>query len=30
MVLSLDKGFDTSRKGIKWMNIEDFLLNKID
>jgi len=27
MVLSLDKGFETSRKGIKWMNIEDFLLN---
>ena len=24
-VLSLDEGFETSRKGIKWMNIEDFL-----
>ena len=30
MVLSLDKGFDTSRKGIRWVNIEDFLLNKMD
>lgn len=25
-VLSLDKGFETSRKGIRWMNIRDFLL----
>jgi uncharacterized protein len=25
-VLSLDKGFETSRKGIRWMNIKDFLL----
>lgn len=24
-VLSLDKGFETSRKGIRWMNIKDFL-----
>ncbi len=24
-VLSLDKGFETSRKGIRWMNVEDFL-----
>jgi uncharacterized protein len=24
-VLSLDKGFETSRKGIRWMNIQDFL-----
>lgn len=28
LVLSLDKGFETSRKGIGWMNIEDFLLKK--
>ena len=28
MVLSLDKGFETSRNGIQWMNIEDFLLKK--
>jgi len=26
IVLSLDKGFETSRKGIQWMNIQDFLL----
>ncbi|MFH1160984.1 MAG: ATP-binding protein [bacterium] len=26
LVLSLDEGFDTSRKGIRWMNIKDFLL----
>ena len=26
-VLSLDKGFETSRKGIRWMNIQDFLLS---
>jgi predicted AAA+ superfamily ATPase len=26
-VLSLDKGFETSRKGIRWMNIRDFLLD---
>lgn len=26
MVLSLDNGFETSRNGIRWMNIEDFLL----
>lgn len=25
LVLSLDEGFETSRKGIRWMNIEDFL-----
>jgi hypothetical protein len=25
-VLSLDKGFETSREGIRWMNIQDFLL----
>ena len=25
-VLSLDEGFETSRKGIRWMNIKDFLL----
>jgi predicted AAA+ superfamily ATPase len=25
-VLSLDNGFETSRKGIRWMNIQDFLL----
>lgn len=25
-VLSLDKGFETSRKGIRWMNIKDFLM----
>jgi len=29
MVLSLDKGFETSRKGIQWMNIEDFLMNEL-
>lgn len=28
IVLSLDKGFETSRNGIQWMNIEDFLLKK--
>lgn len=28
LVLSLDKGFETSRNGILWMNIEEFLLNK--
>ncbi|MFN6944136.1 MAG: ATP-binding protein [Cytophagaceae bacterium] len=27
-VLSLDKGFETSKSGIKWMNIEDFLLQE--
>ncbi len=27
-VLSLDSGFDTSRKGIRWMNIRDFLINE--
>lgn len=27
-VLSLDKGFETSRNGIRWMNIVDFLLSK--
>ena len=26
LVLTLDKGFDTNRKGIMWKNIEDFLL----
>jgi len=26
-VLSLDKGFETSRNGIQWMNIVDFLLS---
>jgi uncharacterized protein len=25
-VLSLDKGFETSREGIRWMNIQDFLM----
>jgi hypothetical protein len=25
-VLSLDSGFDTSRKGIRWMNVRDFLM----
>ena len=25
-VLSLDQGFETSRKGIRWMNIREFLL----
>ncbi len=25
LVLSLDEGFETSRKGIKWMNLVDFL-----
>lgn len=28
IVLSLDKGFDTTRNGIRWMNVEDFLLEK--
>lgn len=28
IVMSLDKGFETSRNGIKWLNIEDFLLSK--
>ena len=27
-VLSLDKGFETSRKGIRWMNIRDFLMSE--
>lgn len=27
MVLSLDEDFETSRKGIKWMNIQNFLLS---
>lgn len=27
-VLSLDKGFDTDKNGIIWMNIEEFLVNK--
>jgi predicted AAA+ superfamily ATPase len=27
-VLSLDKGFETTSSGIKWMNIIDFLLDK--
>ena len=27
-VLSLDSGFDTNYKGIKWMNVKDFLLSK--
>ncbi len=27
-VLSLDKGFETSSSGIKWMNVVDFLLDK--
>ena len=30
MVLSLDKGFEPSRKRILWMNIEDFLLNELE
>lgn len=25
LVRSLDEGFETSRKGIRWMNLEDFL-----
>jgi hypothetical protein len=25
-VLSLDEGFNTSKNGIKWMNLQDFLL----
>ncbi|MFW5852026.1 MAG: ATP-binding protein [Bacteroidota bacterium] len=28
LVLSLDTGFETSRNGINWMNIQDFLLEK--
>jgi hypothetical protein len=28
IVLSLDDGFDTSYKGIKWFNLKKFLLNK--
>jgi len=28
-VLSLDQGFETSRNGIKWMNIVDFLLSDL-
>jgi len=28
MVLSLDDGFDTSYKGIRWVNVIDFLLNQ--
>jgi len=28
-VLSLDKGFETSRNGIKWMNLVDFLLSDL-
>lgn len=28
IVLSMDTGYDTSRNGIKWMNIVDFLLDK--
>ena len=27
VVLSLDEGFDTSYKGIKWFNLKTFLLN---
>jgi len=27
-VLSLDKGFETSLKGVQWMNIRDFLLQE--
>jgi uncharacterized protein len=27
-VLSLDKGFETSKNGIRWMNIEEFLLQE--
>ena len=29
IVLSLDEGFDTSYKGIKWLNLKNFLLNDI-
>jgi uncharacterized protein len=29
LVLSLDEGFETSRKGIKWMNLIDFLGDEI-
>jgi hypothetical protein len=28
LVLSMDKGFETNRKGILWMNIEQFLLSE--
>ena len=28
IVLSLDEGFDTSYKGIKWFNLKDFLLKE--
>jgi predicted AAA+ superfamily ATPase len=28
-VLSMDNGFETSRKGIRWMNIKDFLSQEI-
>ena len=28
-VLSLDKGFETARNGIKWMNLVDFLLSDL-
>jgi predicted AAA+ superfamily ATPase len=27
-VLSMDSGFETSKEGIRWMNIVDFLLAK--
>lgn len=27
IVLSLDKGYETSRNGVQWMNIIDFLLH---
>lgn len=29
LVLSLDQGFETSRKGIRWMNVKDFLMNEM-
>ena len=28
-VLSLDQGFETSRNGIKWLNVVDFLLSDL-
>ncbi len=29
-VLSMDSGFETSRKGIRWMNIKDFLMQEFE
>jgi predicted AAA+ superfamily ATPase len=28
LVLSLDQGFETSRKGIRWMNVKEFLMSE--